>query len=109
LGERGAVQVTKAVEKLAGFAPATSRMIVWCSAIELKFVCLCRRARSPERPGGVEPPLPPGQDGRLPLLQGRMVFASRIVKEPIESTRRDLNPHTRPGRPICCRSSTGAS
>ena len=63
----GAVQVTKAVEKLAGFAPATSRMIIWRSAIELKFVCLRRRARSPEHQAGLEPAHSPWQVDMLPL------------------------------------------
>src|SRR5262245_55992872 len=77
------MQVTEAVEKLAGFAPATSRMLIWCSTIELKFVCLCRRARSPEHPAGVEPALPPWQGSRLPLHHGCFCLAHLVVKDAV--------------------------
>ena len=47
-----------------------------------------------KRPAGVEPALPPWQGGRLPLHHGR-ANVCRIVKEPLRSTGRDLNPRRR--------------
>ena len=49
------------------------------------FVGSCRWARSPERPAGVEPALPPWQGGRLPLHHGRAERGAGLSK--IKSTR----------------------
>ncbi len=57
------------------------------------FVGSCRWARSPERPAGVEPALPPWQGGRLPLHHGRAERGAGLSK--IKSTGRDSNPRRR--------------
>src|SRR5262249_17227364 len=60
-----AAQVTVAVEKLTGIAPVTSSSQDWRSTVELKFVCLCRRARSSVRQPGFEPGPPRWQRDAL--------------------------------------------
>ena len=62
------------------------------------FVGLCRWARSPERPAGVEPAHPPWQGDRLAATSWALALCAELSK--IESTGWESNPRPRVTRAV---------
>ena len=62
------------------------------------FVGLCRWARSPERPAGVEPAQPPWQGDRLAATSWALALCAELSK--IESTGWESNPRPRVTRAV---------
>lgn len=107
---------------LAGLEPAASTVTGW------RALQLLHKGGSPtEPPVGIEPTLPPYQDGRLPLQHGGIIqqsaqwesnphirhgkaTGSRYIMGAsfVQSIRRGLNPHHRRGRTACSRYTTDA-